>query len=64
MTFFFAMYLAQWTIGPPPPPPRNTAIVWTDAEALKLLPPDAKSLLLETIEGKRRKGLAEDEMVR
>ena len=57
MTFFFAMYLAQWTIGhslnmrPTP----NTAIGWTDAEALKLLPPDVKSLLLETIEGKRRK---------
>ena len=56
MTFFFAMYLAQWTIGhslnmrPTP----NTAIGWTDAEALKLLPPDVKSLLLETIEGKRR----------
>ena len=66
MTFFFAVYLAQWTIWHSlnmffsPPIGRTDA----EAEALKLLPPDAKSLMLETIEGKRRKGLAEDKMVR
>lgn len=35
-----------------------------EAEALTILPPVAKSLMLETVEGKRRKGLAENEMVR